>query len=91
MSSEVTFQEEQTNTVGNIGIIRGAPTGMLAWIIKNKLAKDGTGAERLLLVSAIIIVLIAIGIAVATFTPHHAPPPAMIPGSKGQLVPLTHP
>lgn len=90
--SDVTFDEENSsNAVGNIRIVPGAPTGMLAWIIKHNLAKDGKGAERLLLILAIIMILIAIGIAVVTFMPHHAPPPTAVPGSNGQLVPLTHP
>jgi hypothetical protein len=93
MSNGVVFENEESssNRVGNIQIVSGAPTGILAWLVKAKVAKDGKEAERLLLIFAIIIILISLGIATVTFMPHHAPPPTLVPGANGQLVPLTHP
>ena len=61
MSSEVTFEEEDSsNRVGNIQIVLGAPTGMLAWLVKNKVVANARQAEMFLLGVCIIFVLIAI-------------------------------
>ena len=67
MSGEVTFEGEDNlnNTVGNIQIVPGAPTGMLAWLLKNKVVKNGKQAEQILLWiagGAVILAVIIYGL-----------------------------
>jgi hypothetical protein len=62
MSNEVVFEGEDSadNTVGNIQIVPGAPTGMLAWLVKNKVVKNARHAELFLLGVAIVAVILGI-------------------------------
>jgi hypothetical protein len=88
MSTEgVVFEEDSPpNRVGNITIVPGAPTGMLKWLVKNNLAKDGKSAEKLLLIIAIVAVVVAIGVYVL-FNP--TPRPPQTPASPGWPKPIS--
>lgn len=56
----VTFLEE--DAVSTIRIVPGKPQGILAWLVKNKVAKNGHQAELQLLAVAIVSVVVAAGI-----------------------------
>ena len=62
MSDELVFQEEQANTISNIGIVRGAPKGALAWLVRSNIVKNAKQAEQFMLGVVIVAVLSAIGV-----------------------------
>jgi len=65
MDDQFVVLGEDENLVGNVRIVPGAPKGMLAWLIKKKIAKNGKGAEQLLF--AVFIVCIVLSIAIFFF------------------------
>jgi hypothetical protein len=48
VSEDVIFDDDENDMVGNIQIVPGAPTGMLAWLIKSKITKNGEQSEQFL-------------------------------------------
>ena len=87
MSNQVVFEDETANTISNISIVRGVPTGMLAWLVKKKIAKDGRQAEKLLLGVAVVAIILAIAIYFLFNTTHslpHVTYPPFITGSEVQ-------
>ena len=68
------FDEDNgNNRVGNIGIVRGAPTGMLAWLVKSKIVKNAKQGEYLLLGIAVVVIISAIAIFFFFGTTHPQP------------------
>ncbi|MGB4076686.1 MAG: hypothetical protein WBK28_03215 [Minisyncoccia bacterium] len=57
--TDVQFDDEQ-NQVSTIAIVKTAPTGLLAWLIKSGIAKNAKIAEQILLYIA--LASIAVGI-----------------------------
>ncbi len=79
MSSEVLFEEEANDRVGNIGIVSGPPKGMLAWLVKEKVVKTGKQAEQLLLAVTIGAVILTVGVFVfAGHGPSNSTPASLI-------------
>jgi predicted aspartyl protease len=60
VSEDVIFDDDENDMVGNIQIVPGAPTGMLAWLIKSKITKNGEQSEQFLIGIAIFSVVLAI-------------------------------
>ena len=59
MSDEVIF-EDDPDLVGNMAIVRGAPKGMLAWLVKKEIVKNAHQAEQFLLwvtIGAVILMV----------------------------------
>ena len=81
MDDQVIFEDDNIgeNRVGNIQIVPGAPTGMLAWLVKNQVVKNAKQAETFLLGLAIACVVLAVVVFVIWGTSH----PHVI--SEGQL------
>ena len=92
MSNEVMFDEDNgNNRVGNIAIVPGAPKGMLAWLVKNKIVKNGKQGEQFLLGIAVVAVLLAVSVYYLFVIPH----PLTLkvtsePGPHGTLIPVLH-
>jgi hypothetical protein len=61
MSNEVTF-EENDPLAPNTNASYKAPGGILVWLVKQGLAKDAKEAEKVLLIVAVVLLLVAIGI-----------------------------
>ncbi len=56
------IDEVGADTVSNIQIVRSAPTGMIAWLVKKKVVKTGHQAELVLLGVTVVASLLAAGI-----------------------------
>jgi Tfp pilus assembly protein PilN len=51
--TDVVFEDDPSNVVGNIRIVPGVPTGMLSWLVKEQVVKNAKQAEQLLMFVAI--------------------------------------
>ncbi len=60
MSDEVIFEDDDKDFVRNIALVPGPPKGLLSWLVKEKIVKNGREAELLLLWMCIISVILAI-------------------------------
>ncbi len=72
MSDEVVFGED---IVGNIRVVPGAPTGMLTWLVKNKIVKSVRHAELFLLGIVAVATIVAIFFFAQFFKGSAARPP----------------
>lgn len=52
--------EDEDNQVSTIAIVKTAPTGILAWLIEKKFAKNAKVAEQILLYVSLLAVAVGI-------------------------------
>jgi Tfp pilus assembly protein PilN len=67
----VIFDEDPSNLVGNIRVVPGVPTGMLAWLVKKQVVKNAKQAERLLMwvgIGAVVLGVIVFWLGATTKT-----------------------
>ena len=72
MSDEVIFDDDSKDFVQNIVLVPGPPKGILSWLVKEKIVKNGRQAELLLVWVCIVSVILAIvffAFANGVFTP----------------------